>query len=41
VRGDAAQMHPAAAVLDEYQHNTRFSSTVSTCRKSTARNPAA
>ncbi len=33
VRGDAAKMHPAGAVLDEHQHIQSFSSTVSTCRK--------
>ncbi len=41
VRGDAAQMHPTATVLDEHHTYMRFSSTVSTCRKSTARIPPA
>ena len=30
--GDAAEVHPAGAVLDEHQHVQPVSSTVSTCR---------
>src|ERR1700749_4365201 len=38
VRSYPAQMHPAGSMLDEHQHSyRRFSSTVSPCRKSTAR----
>jgi hypothetical protein len=42
VRGDAGEVHPASAVLDGHQDTySLLSSTVSTCRKSTARLPAA
>ena len=37
--GDPAEVHPAGAVLDEHQDVQAPSSTVSTCRKSTARIP--
>ena len=36
---NAAEMHPAGAVLDETRMYSLFSSTVSTCLKSTARIP--
>ena len=40
VGGDAAQVHPAGAVLDEHQHVQPLSAaTVSTCEKSTAGDP--
>src|SRR5690242_15420535 len=41
IRGDAAQMHPAGTMFDEHHTYSLLSSTVSTCRKSTARIPAA